>query len=261
VSKYERLNQLLELLAADGHVSVEDAAVRLDVSPATVRRDLDSLASQQLLTRTHGGAVSNSTAYDLPLRYKTARNAEEKVRIAHAAADLVPIGSVVGLNGGTTTTEVARALAIRADLHSADDSASITVVTNALNIANELTVRSRVKIVVLGGVPRAQSYELIGPLAIPVLNQLTLDIAILGVDAFDLARGASAHNEAEAEINARIAAQARRVAVVADSSKLGRSAFAQILPLSKVHILVTDSGADPALVQELTAAGIQVIQA
>jgi DeoR family transcriptional regulator of aga operon len=261
VSKYERLNQLLELLAADGHVSVEDAAVRLEVSPATVRRDLDSLASQQLLTRTHGGAVSNSTAYDLPLRYKTARNAEEKVRIAHAAADLVPIGSVVGLNGGTTSTEVARALATRADLHSADDSASITVVTNALNIANELTVRSRVKIVVLGGVPRAQSYELIGPLAIPVLNQLTLDIAILGVDAFDLARGASAHNEAEAEINARIAAQARRVAVVADSSKLGRSAFAQILPLSKVHILVTDSGADPALVQELTAAGIQVIQA
>jgi DeoR family transcriptional regulator of aga operon len=261
VSKYERLNQLLELLAADGHVSVEDAAVRLEVSPATVRRDLDSLASQQLLTRTHGGAVSNSTAYDLPLRYKTARNAEEKVRIAHAAADLVPIGSVVGLNGGTTSTEVARALATRADLHSADDSASITVVTNALNIANELTVRSRVKIVVLGGVPRAQSYELIGPLAIPVLNQLTLDIAILGVDAFDLARGASAHNEAEAEINARIAAQARRVAVVADSSKLGRSAFAQILPLSKVHILVTDSGADPALVEELTAAGIRVIQA
>jgi len=183
------------------------------------------------------------------------------VRIAHAAADLVPIGSVVGLNGGTTSTEVARALATRADLHSADDNASITVVTNALNIANELTVRSRVKIVVLGGVPRAQSYELIGPLAIPVLNQLKLDIAILGVDAFDLARGASAHNEAEAEINARIAAQATRVAVVADSSKLGRSAFAQILPLSKVDILVTDSGADPALVQELTAAGVQVIQA
>jgi DeoR family transcriptional regulator of aga operon len=250
VSKYERLNDLLELLAADGHVSVEDAAVRLDVSPATVRRDLDSLASQQLLTRTHGGAVSNSTSYDLPLRYKTARNAEEKLRIARAAASLVPLGSVVGLNGGTTSTEVARALATRADLHADSGQASVTVVTNALNIANELTVRSQVKIVVL-----------VGPLAIPVINQLTLDLAVLGVDAFDLSRGASAHNEAEAEINARIANQAKRVLVVADSSKLGKTAFAQIVPASKVHTLITDSGADPALVKDLISAGIDVLQA
>lgn len=261
MSKYERLNRLLELLAADGHVSVEDAAVRLDVSPATVRRDLDALALQQLLTRTHGGAVSNSTAYDLPLRYKTARNAEEKVRIARAAAELAPLGSVVGLNGGTTTTEVARALATRADLHAATESSSITVVTNALNIANELTVRSHVKIVVIGGVLRPQSYELIGPLANPMLSQLTLDFAILGVDAFGIERGASAHNEAEAEINARLGRQARRVVVVADSSKLGRAAFAQILPLSEVDTLVTDSGADPELIKDLIKAGVEVIEA
>lgn len=261
MSKYERLNRLLELLAADGHVGVEDAAVRLDVSPATVRRDLDALALQQLLTRTHGGAVSNSTAYDLPLRYKTARNAEEKVRIARAAAELAPLGSVVGLNGGTTTTEVARALATRADLHAATESSSITVVTNALNIANELTVRSHVKIVVIGGVLRPQSYELIGPLANPMLSQLTLDFAILGVDAFGIERGASAHNEAEAEINARLGRQARRVVVVADSSKLGRAAFAQILPLSEVHTLVTDSGGDPELIKDLIKAGVEVIEA
>src|ERR1700712_386440 len=178
MAKYERLNRLLDLLAAEGHVAVEDAAARLAVSPATVRRDLDSLAGQQLLTRTHGGAVSNSTAYDLPLRYKSVRHAEQKLRIARAAAELVPFGSVVGLNGGTTSTEVARALATRADLRSGGDGASITVVTNALNIANELTVRSHVKIVVLGGVPRPQSYELVGPLAIPVLSQLSLDVAI-----------------------------------------------------------------------------------
>jgi DeoR/GlpR family transcriptional regulator of sugar metabolism len=167
----------------------------------------------------------------------------------------------VGLTGGTTTTEVARALATRADLHSDHDTAGITVVTNALNIANELIVRSRVKIVVLGGVPRAQSYELIGPLSIPVLNQLSLDVAVIGVDAFDAARGASAHNEAEAEINARIARRAERVVVVADSSKLHRSAFAQILPASEVDVLVTDTAAAPAAISELTAAGIQVIQA
>lgn len=261
MSKYERLNKLLELLAADGHVSVEDAASRLTVSPATVRRDLDSLASQQLLTRTHGGAVSNSTAYDLPLRYKSVRRAEQKSRIARAAAELVPLGSVVGMNGGTTSTEVARALATRADLHGGDEFASITVVTNALNIANELTVRSHVKIVVLGGVPRPQSYELIGPLSIPVLGQLSLDVAIIGVDGFDLAHGASSHNEAEAEVNARIARQARRVAVVADSSKLGRATFAQIVRSDEVQVLITDSEAEPAMIKELIDAGIEVIQA
>jgi DeoR family transcriptional regulator of aga operon len=258
MSKYERLNRLLELLGAEGHLSVEDAARTLHVSPATVRRDLDGLADERLLHRTHGGAVANSTVYDLPLRYKTARHAEQKIRIAQSAAELIPIGSVVGLNGGTTTTEVGRALATRADLHSEEGAVSITVVTNALNIANELAVRRHVKIVVVGGVPRSQSYELVGPLAIPVLNQLTLDFAILGVDAFDMTRGACAHNEEEAEINARIAARALRVLVVADSTKLGRSAFAQIRGPSEVDILVTDSDADPGLVKELTEIGIEV---
>lgn len=261
MSKYERLNRLLALLAADGHVSVDEAAGRLAVSPATVRRDLDSLAAQQLLTRTHGGAVSNSTSYDLPLRYKSVRRAEQKLRIARAAAELVPLGSVVGMNGGTTSTEVARALATRADLHGSDGIVAITVVTNALNIANELTVRSHVKIVVLGGVPRAQSYELVGPLSIPVLSKLSLDLAIIGVDAFDLAHGASSHHEAEAEVTARIARQARRIAVVADSSKLGRTSFAQIVRSAEVQVLITDSEAEPALVRELIGSGLEVIQA
>jgi DeoR family transcriptional regulator of aga operon len=260
VSKYERLNRLLELLSADGHVSVDDAASRLSVSAATVRRDLDALAAQQLLTRTHGGAVSNSTAYDLPLRYKTVRRVEQKLRIARAAAELVPLGAVVGLNGGTTSTEVARALATRADLHGGEAGTSITVVTNALNIANELAVRRHVKIVVLGGVPRAQSYELIGPLSLPVLSQLRLDVAVLGVDAFDLAHGASSHSEAEAEVNARIARQARQIVVVADSSKLGQASFAQIVRTDEVQVLITDTEADPALIEQVSAAGVEVLQ-
>jgi DeoR family transcriptional regulator of aga operon len=168
---------------------------------------------------------------------------------------------VVGLNGGTTTTEVARALAVRADLQSDALESSVTIVTNALNIAHELAVRSHVKLVVLGGVARSQSYELIGPLSLPVLAQLSLDVAIIGVDAFDVDLGASAHNEAEADVNGRIAGRAARVIVVADSSKLGRSAFAQIVPLDRVDTLVTDSDADPALIAAMRAAGLEVTQA
>jgi DeoR family transcriptional regulator of aga operon len=150
LDQYTRWNALLELLGESGSVSVEDAAARLNVSPATIRRDFDQLAGQQLITRTRGGAVVNGVSFDLPLRYKTARNAEEKRRIGEVAADLVSPGMVVGLNGGTTATEVARALANRPELATSVDDAQLTVVTNALNIANELLVRSRMKVVVTG---------------------------------------------------------------------------------------------------------------
>src|SRR2546429_1374919 len=164
VDRYARWNALLELLTDSGRVSVEDAAERLNVSQATIRRDFDQLAQQQMITRTRGGAVANGVSYDLPLRYKTAKHSAEKQRIGTAAASLVEPGMVVGLNGGTTTTEVARALAVRPDLGSTPDGAQLTVVTNALNIANELLVRSRMKIVVTGGGGRPQPFDLVGPL-------------------------------------------------------------------------------------------------
>ena len=118
MSRYRRWNELLELLAAAGQLQVEDAAKALNVSAATVRRDFDELAEQQMLTRIRGGAVAQGVNYDLPLRYKTERHPSEKQRIGELAASMVRAGQVVGLNGGTTTTEVARALATRPDLSS-----------------------------------------------------------------------------------------------------------------------------------------------
>jgi len=109
MSRYRRWNELLELLAAAGQLQVEEAAKALGVSEATVRRDLDELASQQMLTRIRGGAVAKGVTYDLPLRYKSERHPSEKQRIAAVAAGLVRPGQVTGLNGGTTTTEVASA--------------------------------------------------------------------------------------------------------------------------------------------------------
>src|SRR3984893_2559269 len=121
---------------------------------------MDQLARQQLVTRTRGGMVAGNVSYDLPLRYKTARHAPEKQRIGRAAAALIAPGSAVALNGGTTTSEVARALATRPDLRHGTGAPTITVVRNAMNIASELAVRQHIKIVVTGGVTRSQSYEL-----------------------------------------------------------------------------------------------------
>ena len=261
MKRYERLTAILELLSRDSKVDVDEAAARLGVSDATIRRDLDHLAQQQLLTRTHGGAVPNSTSYDLPLRFKTGRQAAAKQRIGEAAAALVPAGSVVGMNGGTTNTEVARALAARGDLAEHTDGVPLTIVTNALNIAYELTVRPQVKIVVTGGVARSRSYELTGPLATGIFDRLALDVAVIGVDAIDPEAGATAHHEGEAMINQLMAGRAGRVVVVADSTKLGRRAFARIWPAAKLDVLVTDDGADPAVTARFESMGVKVVTA
>src|SRR5215831_12373279 len=116
MSRDARWKALLELLVERGRLDVEKAATELEVSAATIRRDLDQLAEQQMLIRTRGGAVAHGVSYELPLRYRTARNAPQKQRIAAAVAAMVGAGEVVGLTGGTTTTEIARALALRGDL-------------------------------------------------------------------------------------------------------------------------------------------------
>jgi DeoR family transcriptional regulator of aga operon len=262
MTRYRRLNDLLELLAADGQLTVERAAGALGVSAATVRRDFDDLAAQQMLTRIHGGAVARGVTYDLPLRYKTERHPTEKHRIAAVAAAMVRPGQVAGLNGGTTTTEVARALTVRADLQSGDPlSPALTVVTNALNIAAELAVRQNIKIVVTGGVARPQSYELTGPLATGVLEQVALDVVILGVDGIDTEAGATAHHEGEASINRLMTQRAHRVIVAADSSKAGRRAFAMICGADEVDVLVTDVGIDADQSARLIDAGVRVVLA
>lgn len=256
MNRYARLNALLDAMASRGHIDVDRIAREFKVSASTIRRDLNHLHEQQLVTRTRGGAVATSVNYDLPIRYRRASHSSEKTRIGRAAAAMVQAGDVVGLNGGTTTTEVARAIAEKPD----DDqtAAQITIVTNAINIAGELTVRRHVKLVMTGGVARLQSFELTGPLAADTIAQIDLDYAILGVDALDPEFGAKALDEEEARINLIMAKQARRVIVAADSSKLEARAFARICPLSAINCLVTDKGASSAAVGKVRDAGVEV---
>jgi DeoR family transcriptional regulator, aga operon transcriptional repressor len=249
VRQAERLGRILEHLAGNGSVSVAEIAADLDVSAATIRRDLQLLESQRLLARTHGGAVAQGVLYELPLRYKSARYQQEKVRIAREAASRVSHGAAVGLTGGTTTSEVARNLA---------DRQRLTVVTNALNIASELAVRPNLKLVVTGGVARSKSYELVGPLAEQVLADLNLDIVFIGVDGIDPTAGLTTHHEVEAHTNRALIERAQRVVVVADSSKIGRVAFARICELEGVHEMITDAGADRGIVERISEAGVEV---
>ncbi|MBN9620990.1 MAG: DeoR/GlpR transcriptional regulator [Actinobacteria bacterium] len=259
--RHERLSAVVELVVSRGTLSVDEVSDVFEVSAATARRDLDDLAAQQLITRTRGGAVAHTVSYDLPLRYKSSRRPDQKRRIAAAAAGLVETGTVIGLNGGTTNTEVARSVATRADLANSTGSAlaSLTVVTNALNIAHELAVRPTMKVVVIGGVLRPQSFELIGPFARRVLDDVTIDLTFLGVDALDPDSGAAAAHEGEAQINSSMVERSRRVVAVADSSKLGQRAFCTICDVGRIDTLITDAGADDSLLARFRDRGVEVV--
>ncbi len=245
----DRLSAILEQLSVSGSVSVTELGLQFGVSLATIRRDLQLLEEQRLVARVHGGAVARGVLYELPLRYKVARNQEEKRRIANAAASEVADGTTVGFTGGTTSTEVARAVS---------EKAGLTVVTNALNIASELAVRSNLKLVVPGGVARAASYELAGPIAEATLAGLNLDLVFVGVDGISVEAGCTTHHEVEAHSNRALIKRARRAIVVADGSKLGRVTFARICELHEIDELITDDGADPGQLAQLRDGGVRV---
>jgi DeoR family transcriptional regulator of aga operon len=248
----ERLSLILERLSRTSSVGVREIADMLGVSTASVRRDLQLLEEQHLLSRTHGGAVANTTVYELPLRYKSGSHKEEKRRIAAAAAGRVADGvATIGMTGGTTTTAVARMLV---------DRTGLTVVTNALNIASELAVRPDLKLIVTGGTARSESYELVGPLAESTLADLNLDVAIVGVDGISVEGGLTTYQEVEAATNRTMISRARRVIVVADGSKIGKLALARICGVDAVDELITDAGAGTAEVARLQAAGIKVTE-
>lgn len=255
----ERLDAILDLVIDQGHVSVEDLTGELGVSPATVRRDLDTLASQQLVIRSHGGASAHAGASALPMRYRAARNARAKDAIARTAVNMVEPGSVIGLNGGTTTTSLAHELGARQEF--LDAPRETVLVTNALNIAQELAVRHHLQLVVTGGVVRDGSFELVGNWGEQLLEQIRIDQLFLGVNAINAADGICTHDEAEASFSARLAARASRVTVVADATKLGDTAFARIHSLEEVDGLITDPSATEEQLAPLRDAGLDVIVA
>ncbi|MFF2546159.1 DeoR/GlpR family DNA-binding transcription regulator [Kitasatospora sp. NPDC058063] len=250
--KADRTSRILTHLTETGSADVHELAALLRVSAATVRRDLQELHDQGLLHRTRGGAVTGAVNLELPLRHKHGTRQAEKRRIALAADRLVPDGAVVGLTGGTTTSELARVLAERG---------GITIVTNAVNIAADLIVRPDIRLVVVGGIARTTSYELVGPAADRMLAQYHLDIAFIGVDGLTPQQGCTTHDEMEAQTDRAFLRSSARSVVLADSSKIGRVTFARICPLSEVHDLVTDAEATAEQEEAIAADGVRVLRA
>jgi DeoR family transcriptional regulator, aga operon transcriptional repressor len=246
----ERRRAIVELLQQDGRVLVSDLAKHFRTSLITIRKDLEFLHHQGELERTHGGAlpVKTGAVMDSSLQEKERLHRQEKVRIAAAAVRMIGPGQVVILDSGTTTTAIARACRHMKNL---------TIITNATNIAAELT-DSPVEVILTGGVLRGNSYSLVGPLAEESLRKLSADLLFLAVDGFDVRYGLTTPNLLEARVNRAMAESARRTIVVCDSSKFGRRSLSLILPTSAVHETITDNNIPKQDLRALRKADVQV---
>lgn len=245
-----RRAKMLELIKAGGRLSIQEITSALQISEATARRDLDLLERSGPIIRTIGGAVyEGAPAAELPFADKRQAQLQEKERIAEMAAGLVSEGDVICLTGGTTTFLIARALKARRN---------ITVVTNAVNIACELADAEDIQVVVVGGVMRAKSYELIGPLAEIVADRINVTKMFLGVDGVSETHGWTMHSEMEVRIAQILIRRSAEVYPVFDDSKLAKTALFTIMPLADATGIVTNRQPDGWLARACEEHGMTV---
>lgn len=246
----ERMVALLSVLRERGQVPLSDLAVELGASAATIRRDVALLAAQGLLERTHGGARPGKRGGELPVHLRDGHNQLAKQYIAREVASLIPAGRhAIGLTGGTTAAEVMRQLRNRGDL---------TIITNSLTIGLEAADLGMARVLMVGGVLRRSSLELVGSLAEQTLKLVNIGTAIVGADGLSVEAGLTTHDEVEARTNLALIERAQRVIVACDSSKIGHAMLAQMADLSQVQVLVTDSGASDAQLKQLRVTGLEV---
>jgi DeoR/GlpR family transcriptional regulator of sugar metabolism len=248
----QRWDNLRTLIRERGVIRIEDLCRQLKVSPATVRRDLDQLEQSGAIRRVHGGAVSVESRLEEPMfADKASLAVREKRRIAEAALMFIEPGDTIYLDGGSTVLELARLLRDRTNL---------TVVTNSLRAAHELSGRGP-RLILIGGELRRLSQTMVGPLTRLVLHELHLDKAFMGTIGFSAKEGLTTTDPSEAFTKEMVMGQARQVIVLADSSKAGKVSFASAGRWNNVHVLITDKHMDKDLSKQLIKNGIKLVRA
>ncbi|GIG35331.1 DeoR/GlpR family DNA-binding transcription regulator [Cellulomonas pakistanensis] len=249
----ERQQQILAAARRDGRVDVASLATALDVTPETVRRDLTVLERHGLVRRVHGGAIPvEQLGFEPGLAQREGLLSGEKDRIAKAALEELPAGGAIILDAGTTTVRLAELLPTDREL---------TVVTHALPVATVLATRPGITLHLVGGTVRGRTLAAVGTWALRELADIHVDTAFLGTNGLSVEHGLTTPDLAEAAVKRALVTAARRTVVLADHSKLGRADFAHVADLAQVDTLVTDSGVQPELADEVEAAGPRVVRA
>ncbi|MFT3676015.1 MAG: transcriptional repressor AgaR [Chitinophagaceae bacterium] len=251
VSTVSRRALILEKLDKHGQVDVPSLSQELKVSEVTIRNDLIRLEQKNMLIRARGGAIKvDRVGIDFNLSDKNKQHLEEKKRIGKAAAALVEDGDTIILDSGTTTMEIARNLI---------NVSNLTVITNALNIANQMADHQKANVIIPGGFLRKNSLSLVGGAAEENFKNYFCDKLFLAVDGFNTTHGMSTPNVEEAHLNRVMIEIAKQVVVVADSSKFHKRSFAFIAPVTEVDVVVTDAGIPVEDRKKLENAGVKVI--
>lgn len=247
-----RQRRLLDAVRQNGTISVEELARQLDVTPQTVRRDIKLMEEAKLLSRYHGGVGVPSSVENIDYSQRQVMNIEAKQRIASAVAQHVPAGCSLLINIGTTTEEVARALAHHEGLH---------VVTNNLNVAAILADNPRCEVIVAGGVVRSRDRGIVGEATIDFIRQFKVDIGIIGISSIEPDGTLRDFDPREVKVAQTIIEQSREVWLVADHDKFGRPALVRLAHLSQIDMLFTDARPPEALDQMLHEAQVKVVVA
>ena len=251
LSAPERQQRLLRYIEQQQRITVNQIVAQFDVSLATARRDLETLADQGKVQRVHGGAIAVRQAPpEPPILQRMAEQASEKVRIGQAAADLIHDGETVFLSSGTTVLEVARQVRGKRDL---------TIITNSVLVVNELADAMGITVISLGGILRHSEMSLIGHITELALSELRADKVILGIRAIDPENGLTSGYLPETMTDRAILKIGREVIVVADHTKCGASATAFVAPITAVHTLITDSATPNDFVAAVRAKGVNVM--
>ena len=248
----ERKRLILEILSKCKFVEIDDLSNKIGVSEMTIRRDLLKLEQAGLLTRTYRGAVSSPSLFTSQPSFdeKEVLNSLEKRAIGAAAARLIQEGETIGLGAGTTCYQVARQL---------NPGLKITIVTNTVNIAMELTRYSNVQLIVTGGIQLLDSYALVEPFAVDIFQRIHINKLFLGATGVSLHPGITTQKLQEASLYQVMANAAQEVIIVADHSKLNLVTLAPILELERVTRLVTDPGSSPEYLDKIAQRGVDVI--
>ncbi|WP_409345814.1 DeoR/GlpR family DNA-binding transcription regulator [Paenibacillus sp. MBLB4367] len=248
----ERLHKIVELVNERGSIRVSELSEILGVTEETIRRDLDKLEGEGKLLRSHGGAVSvRDTQAEVPYAVREVMNNEEKSRIAAEAVKHIEAGERIILDASTTAWFMARLL----------PDMPLTVLTNSLKVAVELSTKEKIQVISTGGRLTHGSLSYVGPLAERSLEQYYVDKLFFSCKGVHTERGVSETNEAQAQIKQRMIAIAERVYLLADYSKFGVQAFTHVSGWGKVKHLITDSRTNAEDLGLLKEAGVDVIRA
>ncbi|MCI1779880.1 MAG: DeoR/GlpR family DNA-binding transcription regulator [Bacteroidales bacterium] len=252
ISIAERRKHILDCLARDGFVKVNDMAHELDVTPVTIRKDFKYLEDKKMLYRSHGSASPvNPQAFDLNVEEKEKINIREKKIIAQKACELLQNDDSIIIGSGSTVYMFADCLAAK--------NPKLTVVTASLKISLLLNKYKTIDIIQLGGYLRKNSLSVIGDYTAIFFDKVTCSKLFFGVDGIDPEHGVTNSNIEEANLNRKMIKSSLRTIILADSSKFGRRGFGKVCDLDEIDVIITDSGISRAMAQAIEEMGVELI--